>query len=207
MTIRRAIASTLAVLAGAGVLVSAPTMAQAAPAAEVATPSPRTAPSVTWQWSWSDGGTQHRRAFSKRVYGSASNLPYLVVTNDSCAAGILIKLQFRENGRYYTEDRATTRGCKAKVNSRQSFATGNFAIERACHEEQMARVLKGERVVIAWMEETDGSWRANWVERLPILRDLSAQRHAAAGSHTPFLLIDKRQVPPLGEFLRGPAAG
>ncbi len=113
MTIRRAIASALAVLAGVGVLVSAPTMAQAAPAAEVATPSPRTAPSVTWQWSWSDGGTQHRRAFSKRVYGSASNLPYLVVTNDSCAAGILIKLQFRENGRYYTEDRATTRGCNA----------------------------------------------------------------------------------------------
>jgi hypothetical protein len=92
---------------------------------------------------------------------------------------------------------------EAKVNSGQSFHTGNFAIERACHEEQMARVLKGERVVIAWMEEADGTWRANWVQRLPILRDLSAQRHAAEGSHTPFLLIEKRHAPPLAEFLRG----
>ena len=92
---------------------------------------------------------------------------------------------------------------EAKVNSRQSFTTGNYAIERACYEEQMARVQKGERVVIAWMEEVDGSWRANWVERLPILRDLSAQRHAADGSHTPFLLIEKRQAVPLPAFLRG----
>lgn len=112
MTIRRVIATALAVLAGAAVLVSAPTVAQAAPPAESAR-SESTAPAITWQWRWSDGGTQHRRAFSKQVYGSASNLPYLVVTNDSCAAGILIKLQFREDGRYYTEDRAMTRGCNA----------------------------------------------------------------------------------------------
>lgn len=92
---------------------------------------------------------------------------------------------------------------EAKVNSRQSQGTGNVAIERACYEEQLARVQKGERVVIAWMEEADGSWRANWVERLPILADLTEHRHAAAGSHTPFLLIEKRKVPPLGEFLRG----
>ena len=92
---------------------------------------------------------------------------------------------------------------EAKVNSRQSYATGNFAIERACYDEQMARVQKGERVVIAWMEEVDGSWRANWVQRLPILADLSGHRHEAEGSHTPFLLIEKRHVPLLGEFLRG----
>jgi hypothetical protein len=96
---------------------------------------------------------------------------------------------------------------EAKVNSRQSFATGNFAIERACYDEQMARVRKGERVAVAWMEEIDGSWRANWVQCLPILRDLSAQRHAAEGSHTPFLLIDKQQALPLAEFLRNPCAG
>lgn len=83
--------------------------------------------------------------------------------------------------------------------------TGNFSIERACYEEQMARVGKGERVVIAWMEEVDGSWYANWVEQLPILCDLSDQRHAADGSHTPFLLIQKRYTLPLADFLRNQA--
>jgi hypothetical protein len=84
--------------------------------------------------------------------------------------------------------------------------TSNFAIERACYDEQMARVSKGERVVIAWMEEVDGSWYANWVEQLPVLCDLSRQRHVAEGSHTPFLLIQKRFALPLAEFLQNQAS-
>ena len=87
------------------------------------------APTVNWQWRWSDGGTEHRRSFSRAVYGSAVNLPYLIVTNDSCAAGILIKLQFRENGRYYTEDRTYTRGCKAaKLHFNPYTESGRWAV-------------------------------------------------------------------------------
>ena len=112
MSTRRVTATALAILAGAGILLAAPTAAQASPAAEI-TNSVTAAPAVQWSWRWSDGGTQHRRAFSRSFYGSAANLPYLIVSNDSCASGVLIKLQFREDGRYYTEDRAYTRGCKA----------------------------------------------------------------------------------------------
>ena len=96
-------------------LVAVPATGQAAqPHTDAATaPASASVPSVNWQWRWSDGGTEHRRSFSKRIYGSAVNLPYLIVTNDSCAGGILIKLQFREDGRYYTEDHTYTRGCKS----------------------------------------------------------------------------------------------
>lgn len=87
-----------------------PTASQAAP---TPTESTASAPAVNWTWHWSDGGLEHRRSFSRAVYGSAVNLPYLIVENDACASGILIKLQFRENGRYITEDRTYTRGCKA----------------------------------------------------------------------------------------------
>lgn len=116
-------------MAAAGVALSVmaiPTMAQAAPEAPA---QATTAPAVNWMWRWSDGGTEHRRVFSKRVYGSAVNLPYLVVSNDSCAGGILIKLQFRENGRYYTEDRTYTQGCKAaKLHFNPYTESGRWAI-------------------------------------------------------------------------------
>ena len=107
-------------------LVAIPTAAHAAPAAE---PVSTSVPSVNWQWRWSDGGTEHRRSFSKRVYGNAVNLPYLIVTNDSCAGGILIKLQFREDGRYYTEDHTYTRGCKAaRLHFNPYTESGRWAI-------------------------------------------------------------------------------
>ena len=112
MSTRRVIASALAALAGAAIFLTAPAAAHAAAPSESAG-SVAAAPAVQWTWRWSDGGTAHRRAFSQRVYGNASNLPYLIVSNDSCASGVLIKLQFREDGRYYTEDRTYTRGCKS----------------------------------------------------------------------------------------------
>jgi len=125
MRIQRSIASALAAVAA---LLVTPAGAQAA--------SPSTtdraeslAPTVQWTWRWSDGGTEHRRTFSKRVYGSAANLPYLVVSNDSCASGVLIKLQFREDGRYYTEDRAYTKGCKsARLRFNPYTESGRWAI-------------------------------------------------------------------------------
>jgi len=88
---------------------------------------------------------------------------------------------------------------EAKTNATPN--TPNFSIERACYDEMMARHAKGERVVIAF-RDTDGMWRANWVERLEISRDMTAERHAARGSHTPYLLLPKSCVRPLEMFLR-----
>ncbi|MFM7210917.1 MAG: hypothetical protein ACKOYQ_02775, partial [Actinomycetota bacterium] len=87
------------------------------------------APAVTWQWRWSDGGTAHRRTFAKSVYGSATNVPYLVVSNDSCAAGVQIKLQFREDGRYYAEDRTYAKGCNsARLHFNPYTESGKWAV-------------------------------------------------------------------------------
>ena len=121
-----------AALGAATLLIPATAHAAAVPtegAARAHTATPATAPAVNWQWRWSDGGTEHRRSFSRAVYGSAVNLPYLIVTNDSCASGILIKLQFRENGIYYTEDRTYTRGCKAaKLHFNPYTESGRWAV-------------------------------------------------------------------------------
>jgi hypothetical protein len=91
---------------------------------------------------------------------------------------------------------------EAKVNT--TPGTPNFAIEKACYEEQLARVEKGERVVIAFLD-VDRLWRANWVGRLGISRDMSARRHAARGSQTPYVLVWKASTLPLAEFMQASA--
>lgn len=103
-----------------------PTAAIAAPAS---TETVASAPAVNWSWRWSDGSLEHRQSFSRSVYGSAVNLPYLIVENDACASGILIKLQFRENGRYLTEDHVYTKGCKAaRLHFNPYTESGRWAI-------------------------------------------------------------------------------
>ena len=79
-------------LAAAGITLSLVGISPAAQAAPEAPSQTSAAPTVNWAWRWSDGGTAHRRAFSRAVYGSAVNLPYLVISNDSCASGVLLKL-------------------------------------------------------------------------------------------------------------------
>lgn len=116
-------------LAAAGITLSLVGISPAAQAAPEAPSQTSAAPTVNWAWRWSDGGTAHRRAFSRAVYGSAVNLPYLVISNDSCASGVLLKLQFRENGRYYTEDRTYTQGCKAaKLHFNPYTESGRWAL-------------------------------------------------------------------------------
>ena len=68
-----------------------------------------------YTWSWSDGETTRRRTFTKRTYGTASNLPTLVVTA-SCSGGArvgdVLKLQYQTNtGKWITEDRAQVTNC------------------------------------------------------------------------------------------------
>lgn len=114
---------------GATTLPGPPGIPSPSAASDAAASTARSAPAVAWTWRWSDGGTQHRRTFSKRVYGTAANLPYLIISNDACASGILLKLQFRENGRYITEDRTVTRGCRsAKLHFNPYTESGKWAV-------------------------------------------------------------------------------
>jgi len=87
---------------------------------------------------------------------------------------------------------------EAKVNV--TPGTMNFTLEKACYDELMARHEKGERVVVAF-RDTDSKWRANWVEKLCVERDMSGQRLVARGSHTPYLLIPKAATVGISDFL------
>lgn len=78
--------------------------------------------------------------------------------------------------------------------------TGNFTLETWCYDEQMARMKKGERVVFAW-RDTDRRWYAQWATRLVIHEDHSARRHAAKGSMTPYLLVEKDSTVPIVGFI------
>ena len=78
--------------------------------------------------------------------------------------------------------------------------TPNFSIEKACYDEALARQAKGERVVLAF-KDVDEAWYANWIENIPIGRDMSAHRHLSKGSHTPYYLIRKSSTLPLMDFL------
>jgi hypothetical protein len=87
---------------------------------------------------------------------------------------------------------------EAKVNTTSD--TPNFAIEKACYDENLSLAQKGERCVIAF-REVNKTWYANFVQQLIVARDMSQQRHRARGSTTPFLLITKRSTMPLLDFL------
>jgi len=86
----------------------------------------------------------------------------------------------------------------AKVNV--TAGTENFTIEKASYEEFLARVQKGERVVVAF-KDVDGLWYANWAEALEIKADMSRLRHEANGAQTPYLLVAKSSTRRLNDFL------
>lgn len=97
---------TCAAITGAA-LVSAGLLTGPAHAVEPTAPSVVPAASA-YVWGWSDGAGGTRRTFPQSVYGTAANLPRLVVQG-SCASGARvgdrIKLQWRDyTGRYRTED-------------------------------------------------------------------------------------------------------
>ncbi len=80
-----------------------------------ATPPPEVVPRTSaYSWYWSDGDYGTNRTFTQRRYGSAANLPRLIVEAD-CAAGArqgdTIKLQWRYRGNYVTEDSKYVSDC------------------------------------------------------------------------------------------------
>ena len=87
---------------------------------------------------------------------------------------------------------------EAKVNTRDD--TPNFAIEKSCYEELMARHANHQRCVIAF-RKVDGLWVANWVEEIKVVKDMTSRRQQANGSHTPFLLVAKESFPLLDLFI------
>lgn len=87
---------------------------------------------------------------------------------------------------------------EAKVNTRDD--TPNFAIEKSCFEELMARHKNGQRCVIAFRKK-DSLWVANWVEDVKVVVDMTSRRQKANGSHTPFLLVAKENFPLLDLFI------
>jgi len=62
---------------------------------------------VAYYWQWSDGSRAHARSFADPHEGSLG-LPGLVVASEPAAAGRLVVLQFRADGRWHTEDVART---------------------------------------------------------------------------------------------------
>lgn len=90
-----------------------------------------------------------------------------------------------------------------EVKANKTPGTPNFTVEVASRDEQVARMEKGERVVVAfWERATDKTWWAQWANKLGAGRDMGPVRHEAAGSQTPYLLIYKSSTIPLDDFLR-----
>lgn len=89
----------------------------------------------------------------------------------------------------------------AKANA--TPGTRNFSLEQACYEEQLARTSIGQRVVIAF-RDTDGEWYANAVRHLVVAAAHRDDRHAAAGSKTPYVLITKASTMRLRAFIALP---
>lgn len=101
--------SLLLIVAAAVPLLFANTSALAA------TPPPEVVPRASaYSWYWSDGDYGTNRTFTQRRYGTAANLPRLIVEAD-CAAGArqgdTIKLQWRYRGKYVTEDSQYVSDC------------------------------------------------------------------------------------------------
>lgn len=64
----------------------------------------------TFFWDWEDGVDSRKRTFRESDYGSAENLPRLVVTAEPARPSQYIKLQYRQNGTWRREDADTTDG-------------------------------------------------------------------------------------------------
>lgn len=105
-----------------------PAVAQAAPERAVTGGTASAPTSVQWTWRWSDGSTAANRTFRQDQYGSAANLPFIRVFSSPCQYGVLLKLQFRQDGRYVEEDRAYSKGCQStKLHFNPYTSSGQWA--------------------------------------------------------------------------------
>lgn len=86
----------------------------------------------------------------------------------------------------------------AKIN--QNTYSETFTIEKASYDELLARVQKGERVVVAF-KDIDGQWYANWAESLEIQTDLSNPVCEVDDSRQIYLLVAKSSTRHINDFL------
>ncbi|MDO8307316.1 MAG: hypothetical protein Q7V58_03035 [Actinomycetota bacterium] len=82
-------------------------VAQAAPAPLAPDARPR---AQVFFWDWEDGVDSRKRTFRESDYGSAENLPRLIVTAEPARPSQYIKLQYKQNGKWRREDADTTDG-------------------------------------------------------------------------------------------------
>lgn len=79
-----------------------------APAAR-AVPAPSTAPlDQRYYWRWSDGSEERHRTFRQSVYRVPERLPTLVVSAYPASPTRSVVLQYRQDGRWRTEDSGRT---------------------------------------------------------------------------------------------------
>ena len=106
-------------------------------------------------------------------------------------------LRFQPDFMAYREDFPVSYW-ESKVNTVGS--TPNFALEKACYEELMSRHQRGQRCIVAFKEVT-GTWAVAWVQDIVVAVDMSARRHEANGSKTPYLLVRKSSFLELKLFI------
>ncbi len=112
LSLRRAVAwlaaGTLAAALAAPVATAHAAPAPAAPAA---------VPAAAYLVGWSDGvNISDPRVFTQRKYRVAANLPYIEVQGncaDGAERGDVIRLQFRYDGKYNTQDQVRVGKCSA----------------------------------------------------------------------------------------------
>lgn len=102
-------------VAGAAALALAwpATTAQAALA-----PAPAAVPAAAYLVGWSDGvAISDPRTFTEQKYKVAANLPYVEVQascGEGAKRGAKLRLQFRYEGKYYTEDEVVVKNCNGR---------------------------------------------------------------------------------------------
>lgn len=90
-------------MSGAGSASSAVACAALVTLALAWPPVATAAPSPAYYWRWSDGSRAAVRSFTDP--GDATHaLPRLIVTARPAVAGVPVELQFRDHGRWLTED-------------------------------------------------------------------------------------------------------
>ena len=105
-------------LAGTALLVAGPSVA--GPSVDASTASVLTAPTSVdastagdrqlYYWRWSDGSQARHRTFRQSQYRVPERLPRLIVTAYPSTPVRAVRLQYRRDGRWHTEDAGRTDG-------------------------------------------------------------------------------------------------
>ena len=117
-----ALSSVMAVTT-AGVVTAAPADAPAA--------RPDVVPMVQeFYWEWSDGSDSKTRTFRESEYGTAGNLPDLLVFAEPARPQQFVKLQYKAGGTWRREDGALTNGAGKATLNLNPYCDGNWCNSR-----------------------------------------------------------------------------